>query len=65
MRPFAIFAIWLTTGLIVTGLIAGTLEQVVIPAGARDGNQATAYAPPSAAPSQFLANLQQRSDANR
>ena len=63
MRPFAIFAIWLTTGLIVTGLIAGTLEQVVVPAGAADGSQAAAYAPPSAAPSQFLANLQQR--ANR
>jgi len=62
MRPFAIFAIWLTTGLIVTGLIAGTLEQVVIPAGARDGNQAAAYAPPTAAPSQFLANLQQRAN---
>ena len=65
MRLFAIFAIWLTTGLIVTGLIAGTLEQVVVPAGARDGSQAAAYVPPSAAPSQFLANLQQRPDANR
>ena len=62
MRPFAIFAIWLTTGLIVTGLIAGTLEQVVVPGGARDGNQAAAYAPPTAAPSQFLANLQQRTN---
>lgn len=62
MRPFAIFAIWLTTGLIVTGLIAGTLEQVVVPAAARDGNQATAYAPPTAAPSQFQASLQQRAN---
>ena len=61
MRPFAIFAVWLTTGLILTGLIAGTLEQVVVPAGA-GGNQAAAYAPPSAAPSQFLANLQQRTN---
>ena len=62
MRPFAIFAIWLTTGLIVTGLIAGTLEQVVVPGGARDSDQAAAYVPPTAAPSQFLANLQQRTN---
>ena len=61
MRPFAIFAVWLTTGLILTGLIAGTLEQVVIPGGAGNGNQA-AYAPPTAAPSQFLANLQERTN---
>ncbi len=54
MRALIVVAIWLIAGLGATGLMAATLEQLVVPAPAGDGQ---GYAPPGAPPSGFLADL--------